>query len=150
MTRLRLKPCQAASVAPQTQRGKRCALTAGIAGDGATIDDGLLFIRAVTDIDTPYIRLLALIASEQLAPGRESGSVFHGGWSVATMAARDPGLGDALSSCCRPSNRTAGSARRKARHPGKGRGRLTTSPSAGRTHLERLAAKHSEPRESAG
>ena len=46
ITPLRLKPGPAAGVAPQTQRDKRCALAAGIAGDGATIDDGPLFIQA--------------------------------------------------------------------------------------------------------
>jgi hypothetical protein len=35
------------------------ALAAGIAGGDVKIDDELLFIRAVADIDTPHIRLLA-------------------------------------------------------------------------------------------
>ena len=72
------------------------ALAAGIAGDDAKIDDELLFIRAVADIDTPHIRLLALMAGERIPPGKDSGSVFHGGWSLPTIAARDPVLGEAV------------------------------------------------------
>lgn len=72
------------------------ALAAGIAGDDARIDDELLFIRAVADIDAPHIRLLALISDDQPFPGRLSGSVFHGGWSLGTIAARDRGFGEAL------------------------------------------------------
>lgn len=72
------------------------ALAAGIAGDDAKIDEELLFIRAVADIDTPHIRLLAMLANERILPGVESGSVFFGAWSLATMAARDPGLGEAI------------------------------------------------------
>jgi hypothetical protein len=72
------------------------ALAAGIAGDDAKIDDELLFIRAVADIDTPHIRLLALMAGERISPGKQSGSVFHGGWSLPTIAARDRGLGEAV------------------------------------------------------
>jgi hypothetical protein len=37
------------------------ALAAGVVGDDARIDEELLFIRAVADIDTMHIRLLALI-----------------------------------------------------------------------------------------
>jgi hypothetical protein len=72
------------------------ALAAGIGGDDAKIDEELLFVRAVADIDTPHIRLLSLIASELVLPGSDSGSVFHSGWSIATMMARDPGLGEAI------------------------------------------------------
>jgi hypothetical protein len=72
------------------------ALAAGIVGDDAKIDDELLFVRAVADIDTPHIRLLALMASESIPASGLSGSVFHGGWSLATMMARDPGLGEAV------------------------------------------------------
>jgi hypothetical protein len=72
------------------------ALAAGIGGDDAKIDEELLFVRAIADIDTPHIRLLSLIASELILPGSESGSVFHSGWSLATMMARDPGLGEAI------------------------------------------------------
>jgi hypothetical protein len=72
------------------------ALAAGIVGDDARIDDELLFIRAIADLDEPHIRLLALMASDRPLPGKLSGSVFHGGWSAGTIAARDPGLGDTL------------------------------------------------------
>lgn len=72
------------------------ALAAGIGGDDAKIDVELLFIRAIADIDTPHIRLLSLMASERIPPGQESGSPFYGGWTVATLTARDPGLGDAI------------------------------------------------------
>jgi hypothetical protein len=35
------------------------ALAAGVAGDDARIDEELLFLRAVADVDTPHIKLLA-------------------------------------------------------------------------------------------
>jgi hypothetical protein len=72
------------------------ALAAGIAGDDAQLDDELMFMRAVADLDAPHIRLLALMASRRPMPGKDSGSVFHAGWSPATLAVRDPGLGDAV------------------------------------------------------
>jgi len=72
------------------------ALTAGVAGDDARVDAELLFIRAVADIDTPHIRLLALMASECLASSTPGGTDSPGGWSQDAIAARDPGLGDAL------------------------------------------------------
>jgi hypothetical protein len=50
----------------------------------------------VADIDTPHIRLLSLMAGERISPGKESGSVFHGGWSVPAIASRDQGLGEAI------------------------------------------------------
>jgi hypothetical protein len=75
------------------------ALAAGIAGDDAKIDDELLFIRAVADIDTPHIRLLALIASQRtstlIRTGKDSDS-YLAGLSVAKMATRDPGLGETI------------------------------------------------------
>ena len=72
------------------------ALAAGVRGDDAKIDEELLFIRAIADMDTPHIRLLFRMASEQIPPGGQSGSVFHGGWSLDTLMARDPGLGEAI------------------------------------------------------
>jgi hypothetical protein len=36
------------------------------------------------------------ISDDQPLPGRLSGSVFHGGWSPGTIAARDRGFGEAL------------------------------------------------------
>ena len=72
------------------------ALTAGIAGDDAKIDSELLFIRAVADIDTPHIRLLALMASECPAPDSPDSADSPDGWSQDAIAVRDPGLGDAL------------------------------------------------------
>jgi hypothetical protein len=72
------------------------ALAAGIAGDDAQLDDELMFMRAVADLDAPHIRVLQLMASEQPGAGQQSGSPFHAGWSPATIAARDRGLGDAV------------------------------------------------------
>jgi hypothetical protein len=72
------------------------ALAAGITGNDAHIDGELMFMRAVADLDAPHIRALALMASEQPGIGQQSSSPFHAGWSPATMAARDPGLGPAL------------------------------------------------------
>lgn len=71
------------------------ALAAGIAGDNAKIDDELLFVRAVADIDTPHIRLLALMASEHIIPP-DMQSENVGGWSLETIATRDPGLGGVI------------------------------------------------------
>jgi hypothetical protein len=72
------------------------ALAAGIEGDDARIDDELLFIRAVADVDVPHIKLLKVLSEDQPFPGQLSGSVFHGGWSLATVAARHPEFGGAL------------------------------------------------------
>jgi hypothetical protein len=72
------------------------ALASGIEGDDARIDDELLFIRAVADVDVPYIKLLRVLSQDQPSPGQLSGSVFHGGWSLATVAARHPEFGGAL------------------------------------------------------
>jgi hypothetical protein len=72
------------------------ALAAGIEGDDARIDDELLFIRAVADVDVPHIKLLKILSEDQPFAGRLSGSPFHGGWSLATVAARHPEFGAAL------------------------------------------------------
>jgi hypothetical protein len=72
------------------------ALAAGIEGDDARIDDEVLFIRAVADVDVPHIKLLKVLSEDQPFPGQPSGSVFHGGWSLATVAARHPEFGGAL------------------------------------------------------
>lgn len=72
------------------------ALAAGIEGDDARIDDELLFIRAVADVDIPHIKLLKVLSEDQPSPGQLSGSVFHDGWSLATVAARHPEFGGAL------------------------------------------------------
>jgi len=72
------------------------ALAAGIEGDDAQIDDELLFIRAVADVDVPHIKLLKVLSEDQPLKGQLSGSVFHGGWSLATVAARHPEFGGAL------------------------------------------------------
>lgn len=68
------------------------ALAAGIAGDDAKVDQELLFVRAIADIDTPHIRLLAVMASETISPRSD----FPGGWSLDAMAERSPGLGEAV------------------------------------------------------
>jgi hypothetical protein len=36
------------------------------------------------------------MAGERIPPGKDSGSVFHGGWSLPAIAARDPGLGEGV------------------------------------------------------
>jgi hypothetical protein len=74
------------------------ALAAGIEGDDARIDDELLFIRAVADVDVPHIKLLEILSEDQPLPGQLRGSPFHGGWSLATVAARHPEFGGALPS----------------------------------------------------
>jgi len=74
------------------------ALAAGVGGDEAVVDAELLFIRAVADLDSPHIRLLALVASDRPPAGQRSGSVFHGGWLVGSILASDPGFGDSLPS----------------------------------------------------
>jgi len=61
------------------------ALAAGVAGDDARIDEELLFIRAVADIDTMHIRLLALLQ-------RPTG---HQEWSYQEILEADPGLAPA-------------------------------------------------------
>lgn len=66
------------------------ALVAGIAGDDARIDDELLFIRAVADIDTPHIKLLARLAAE---PASHDGWQL-GYWDGSTIQAQIPELGD--------------------------------------------------------
>jgi hypothetical protein len=57
------------------------ALAAGIAGDAAKIDDELLFVRAIADIDTPHIRLLARMAGRRTGCSRPASSrnSSHGG-----------------------------------------------------------------------
>ncbi len=117
------------------------ALAAVIAGDDAKIDEELLFVRAVADIDTPHIRLLAGMA-EVILPGKESGSIFHCGWSLAAIAARDLGLGEAAPAILSTLESHAGwSARRGARRPGRGRFERTKSLPQEETLLERLAAE---------
>ena len=61
------------------------ALAAGVVGDDARIDQELLFIRAIADIDTMHIRLLALLH-------RPTG---HQGLSYQDVVDADPGLAPA-------------------------------------------------------
>jgi len=61
------------------------ALAAGVVDDDARIDQELLFIRAVADIDTMHVRLLALLQ-------RPTG---HQGWSYQDIVDADPGLAPA-------------------------------------------------------
>jgi hypothetical protein len=123
------------------------ALAAGIAGDDAKIDDELLFIRAVADIDTPHIRLLARMADENIPPGKESGSIFHGGWSLAAIAARDPGLGEAVPAILSTLESHGLVRAVQGSTPWQGAIRAYGITSAGRTLLERLSA---EGQDSAG
>ena len=120
------------------------ALAAGIAGDDAKIDDELLFIRAVADIDTPHIRLLALMAGERIPPGKDSGSVFHGGWSLPTIAARDPGLGEAVPALLSTLESHGLVRAMQSSTPWTAAQAAYDVTSAGRTLLERLAAEGSE------
>jgi hypothetical protein len=73
------------------------AIAAGFAEDDATIDDELIFIRAVADLDMPHIQLLAFMAQTTPGFGKDSGSPFHTGWSTAALSERMPGLAGALS-----------------------------------------------------
>jgi hypothetical protein len=126
------------------------ALAAGIGGDDAKIDDELLFVRAVADIDTPHIRLLALMAGERIPPGQESGSVFHGGWSLATIAARDPGLGEAVPALLATLESHGLIRTVQSSTPWQGARSAYDVTDAGRTLLERLTAEGSDSDESRG
>jgi hypothetical protein len=65
------------------------ALAAGVAGDDARIDEELLFIRAVADLDTPHVKLLA-----RMAEGPPVSQKFPlGYWDAATVQAQIPELG---------------------------------------------------------
>lgn len=122
------------------------ALAAGIAGDDAKIDEELLFVRAVADIDTPQIRLLARMASEHIPPGKESGNVFHGGWSLAAIAARDPGLGEAVPALLSTLESHGLVRAVQSSTPWQGAIRAYDVTAAGRTLLERLSAEGTDTR----
>lgn len=117
------------------------ALAAGIAGDDAKIDEELLFVRAVADIDTPHIRLLARMAGEVIPPGKESGSIFHGGWSLAAIAARDPGLGEAVPAILSTLESHGLVRAMQSSTPWQGAIRAYDVTATGRTLLERLTAE---------
>ena len=119
------------------------ALAAGIAGDDAKIDTELLFIRAVADLDTLHIRLLALMASECLAPDSPSGADPPGGWSQDAVAVRDPGLGDAIPALLTTllSHGLARAEDRLATWDTIGSPQTYTVTAVGRTLLERLTAE---------
>lgn len=121
------------------------ALTAGIAGDDAKIDAELLFIRAVADIDTPHIRLLALMASEFLVPDIPGGADSPGGWSQDAIASRDPGLGDALPALLATlvSHGLVRAEDRPTTWAGMDSAQTYTVTAVGRTLLERLATEGS-------
>lgn len=119
------------------------ALASGIAGDDAKIGDELLFVRAVADMDTLHIRLLALIAGEGISPGKQSGSVFHGGWSLAAIVARDPGLGKAIPALLAILESNGLVRRLQSSTPWQGAIAAYDITAMGRTLLERLAAESS-------
>ena len=127
------------------------ALAAGIAGDDAKIDDELLFIRAVADIDAPHIRLLALMASEHIAPDTPGGADSLGGWSQDTIAARDPGLEEAIPALLATleSHGLVRAEDRLATWGGMMSPQVYNITAAGRTLLKRLAAEASGPEEGA-
>jgi hypothetical protein len=98
----------------------------------ARIDEELLFIRAVADIDTMHIRLLALLQ-------RPTG---HQGWSYQDVVDADPGLAPAARAllgtlelhglvASRQANRVVGNA---------GSVQFYTGTFAGDAFLRRLAA----------
>jgi hypothetical protein len=78
------------------------ALAAGIAGDNAKIDMELLFVTAVASIDTPHIRLLALLAGEPPTADSSADVDPAEGWSLDAIAGRDPGIGDVLPALLAP------------------------------------------------
>lgn len=123
------------------------ALAAGIVGDDAAVDEELLFIRAVADIDTPHIRLLARMASERVPYVRENGGAPQG-WSLDTIAERDPGLGEAAPALLSTleSHGLVSPEDRLATWGGMMSKQAYNVTNAGRTLLERLAAEDELPR----
>ena len=121
------------------------ALAVGISGDDARIDDELLFIRAVADVDGPHIRLLALMSTDFPAPGKLSGSVFHGGWSLATITARDPGFGDTLPALIQTLEAHGLIRAMRSSVPWQSSTAAYDITAAGRQLLERLAEEGTQP-----
>jgi hypothetical protein len=120
------------------------ALAAGIKGDDAKIDEELLFIRAVADIDTPHIRLLSLMAGDYIPPGKVSGSIFHGGWLLPTIAAGDPGLGEVVPALLATLESHGLVRALQSSTPWAAAQAAHNVTNAGRMLLERLAAEGSE------
>lgn len=121
------------------------ALAAGIKGDDAKIDEELLFIRAVADIDTPHIKLLSLMAAQYIPPGKDSGSVFHSGWSLPKITARAPELGEAVPALLSTLESHGLVRAMQSSTPWTAAQAAYSVTSAGRFLLERLAAESLEP-----
>lgn len=74
----------------QKRRALGRALAAGVTGDDAQIDDELLFIRAVSDLDAPHIKML-----DKMADGPPLQPNFPlGYWDTRTIPAQMPEFGD--------------------------------------------------------
>jgi hypothetical protein len=70
------------------------AIAAGIADDGALVDQEQLFIRVLDDLDVPHVRLLQLMT---MVPAHyaERGQDHHA-WMPWSIKRADPGLGDVV------------------------------------------------------
>jgi len=126
------------------------ALAAGIAGDDAKIDDELLFIRAVADIDSPHIRMLARMASDRVPYVSENGGGRQG-WTTETIAERDPGMREVVPALLSTleSHGLVRAEDRLATWEAMGSKQAYNVTSRGRALLERLAAEDSELGENA-
>jgi len=72
------------------------SLAAAVAGEDAVLDEEFLFVRAVADLDSPHIRLLAALDRDRPGEGQLAGQVVRDGWSRQLLARVEPGLADAL------------------------------------------------------
>lgn len=86
-------------VRDMAQENRRRALAAAFAaaahGEDAVLDEEFLFVRALSDLDAPHIRLLFRIRQTRPSPQGTDGEV-HGGWTQQDLRAADPGLAAAL------------------------------------------------------
>lgn len=70
------------------------ALAAGTAGDGARVDDELIFIQVLNDLDTAHVRLLAHM-NNKIPIGRIAGQRYDAATCTPrSIALADPGLAD--------------------------------------------------------
>ena len=72
------------------------ALAAGIRGDGARIDEELLFVRAIADVGIPHIKLLKILSEKQEPIRGSGGGSAPQGRSLAAVAAQHPEFGGTL------------------------------------------------------
>jgi hypothetical protein len=80
-------------------RDKRRALGRALAAaadeTGTRVDDELIFVRVLSDLDEPHVRLLRLLATTPSQPGSAQGDT-PSAWFPSVIAATDPGLGETL------------------------------------------------------